>query len=336
MPIAILISIVSREFESDTDTDSDSERKLSMQEEKQRLTGLRRTLVMRSKAHLGVRLFFQSRDFIEVETPVRLKTPALETHIDAEPSGDYFLRTSPELHMKRLLAAGYERIYQIGPCFRKGERGDRHHPEYTMLEWYRAKADYRDILKDTQSLVAELARRATGGTSRITINGNQVDLAREWKIITVADAFLQSAGWDPTVAFDAERFNSDLVEKVEPSLPAHQPVVLIDYPAEAGAFARRKPDAPNLAERWELYLGGLEMANAYTELTDPDEQLARFDDAANIRSTLNKPVYPLDQAFMDAMKQGLPPCAGIALGLDRLLMVFAQASTLDDVIAFRE
>jgi len=303
--------------------------------ERARLQSLKTALEIRSRIHLGIRAFFQSRGYLEIETPVRLAAPALETHIDAEPSGDHFLRTSPELHMKRLLVAGYERIYQIGPCFRKGERGDRHHPEYTMLEWYRADADYQNILEDTKGLVAELARCATG-SSLITINGKQIDLAQNWRLITVADAFQQFAGWDPTTAFDAERFNTDLVEKVEPALPIDQAVILIDYPVEAGAFARRKPGAPHLAERWELYLGRLEIANAYSELTDAAEQQARFDAAARERIAMNKPVYPADTAFMECMKLGLPPCAGIALGLDRLLMVFVQASSLDDVMAFRE
>lgn len=277
---------------------------------------------------LGIRQFFSDRNFIEVETPVRLKAPALETHIDAEPSGDYFLRTSPELHMKRLLAAGYERIFQIGPCFRKGERGDRHHPEYTMLEWYRTSADYSDILNETKNLVIELA-------GRVNYSGN-INLAEEWEIIPVADAFTKWAGWNPVRDYNAERFDLDLVEKVEPALPRHKPVILIDYPVQAGAFARRKPGSPELAERWELYLGGLEIANAYSELIDAEEQVARFNISAADRAAMNKPVYPMDEAFIHAMKAGLPPCSGIALGVDRLLMVFTGASSLDDVIAFRE
>jgi elongation factor P--(R)-beta-lysine ligase len=263
-----------------------------------------------------------------VETPVRLPAPALETHIDAEPSGDFFLRTSPELHMKRLLAAGYERIFQLGPCFRKGERGDRHHPEYTMLEWYRTGADYLDILSDTKALLQKL--------STDTGYCGNIDFQADWTIIPVAEAFLKWAGWDPTRRFDAERFDFDLVEKVEPALPRNQPVILIDYPVEAGAFARRKAGFAHLAERWELYLGGLEIANTYSELIDSDEQLSRFAASADDRIKRGKPVYPMDEAFVSAIKNGLPPCAGIALGLDRLLMVFTGASSLDNVIAFRE
>jgi len=277
---------------------------------------------------LGIREFFQSREFMEVETPVRLVTPALETHIDAEPSGDHFLRTSPEFHMKRLLAAGYENIYQIGPCFRRGERGDRHHPEYSMLEWYRTNADYNDILNDTKRLVTHLAE--------CTSYLGDITLADEWLIIPVAEAFTKWAGWNPVSDYNAARFDLDLVEKVEPALPRDRAVVLIDYPIEAGAFARRKPGSPQLAERWELYLNGLEIANAYSELIDADEQLARFEASAAERRAMNKPVYPLDDEFISAIKSGLPPCSGIALGVDRLLMVLVGAASLDEVIAFRE
>lgn len=267
---------------------------------------------------LGIRHFFAQRDFMEVETPVRLPCPALETHIDAEPSGDWFLRTSPELHMKRLLAAGYERIYQIGPCFRKGERGDRHHPEYTMLEWYRTGTDYLGILDDTKALLAAAGLPA-----------------RPWEVIPVSEAFRRWAGWDPGLAYDPVRFDLDLVEKVEPALPRDRAVVLMDYPAAAAALSRRKVDAPHLAERWELYLSGVEIANAYSELTDAAEQRARFEQAARDRRALGKPVYPLDEAFMAALEAGLPPCGGIALGVDRLAMVLAGADSLDAVIAFR-
>ena len=293
-----------------------------------RLAAMKPALELRSRMLSGIRRFFSSLDFIEVETPVRLPHPALETHIDAEPSGDYFLRTSPELHMKRLLAAGYERIYQMGPCFRKGERGERHHPEYTMLEWYRTGADYRDILGDTQNLIPALARDV-GDRSGIRFDG-------PWRIITVAEAFTTWAGWDPTLDYDAERFDMDLVEKVEPSLPRDQPVVLIDYPAEAGALSRCKPGYPHLAERWELYLNGVEIANAYSELTDAREQAARFTQAGADRAAMGKPVYAVDPKFMAALEAGIPPSGGIALGVDRLAMILAGGTSLDDVMAFRE
>lgn len=277
-----------------------------------------RALKIRSEVLFALRRFFHERGYLEVETPVRIPAPALETHIDAEPSGEFFLRTSPEFHMKRLLADGHDKIFQIGPCFRRGERGDRHHPEYTMLEWYRTGADYRDILDETKALLA-------------TIGVN----ADNWLIIPVSEAFKKFAGWDPSDTFNHDRFDLDLVDQVEPALPRDRPVVLIDYPIEAGAFARPKPGAPHLAERWELYLNGIEIANAYSELIDYDEQVKRLEHIAAERTRLGKPVYPVDQPFLDAVKKGIPPCGGIALGIDRLVMVLAGGTSLDDVMPFR-
>jgi lysyl-tRNA synthetase class 2 len=283
---------------------------------------------------------------MEVETPVRLRAPALEAHVDAEPSGDYWLRTSPELHMKRLLAQGHERIFQLGPCFRRGERGDRHHPEYTMLEWYRANADSADILSDAQALMVHLAHSASvwadcgyrvnrAHRARLQYQGRTIDLVPPWQRITVREAFARWAGWDPVEKWDEERFSFDLVEKVEPALPSNVPVVLTDYPAPAAALARRKPDDPRVAERWELYIGGLELANAYSELTDPVEQRARFEDTARARQMRGKEVYPIDEDFLAALPH-MPPSGGIALGFDRLVMLFADAATIDAVVAFRE
>lgn len=295
---------------------------------------MQEALLIRSRLLHALRSFFHERGFAEVETPVRLAAPALELHIDAEPAGDHWLRTSPELHMKRLLAGGLENIFQLGPCFRRGERGDRHHPEYTMLEWYRARADYTDILADTKALIASCAQAVLGRTD-LMYRGRPIALLPRWERFTVADAFQRWAGWNPVERWDAERFDLDLVEKVEPSLPRDVPVVLTDYPAAAAALARRKPSDPRVAERWELYIGGLELANAYSELTDPAEQRARFEACARDRRALGKEVYPLDEAFLGALAT-MPPAGGIALGVDRLAMLFADAATLDEVMAFRE
>lgn len=291
-------------------------------------------LLLRSRVLHAVRGFFHERGFVEVETPVRLRAPALELHLDAEPSGEYWLRTSPELHMKRLLARGFDKLFQLGPCFRRGERGDRHHPEYTMLEWYRAHADYTNILADTKALIAHVARAATGGTS-LRYLGRPIELLPRWERRTVSEAFLEFAGWDPVAQYDEERFHLDLVDKVEPRLPRDVPCVLTDYPAAAAALARRKPEQPSVAERWELYIGGLELANAYSELTDPVEQRARFEACAAARRSAGKDVYPLDEEFLAALAD-MPPSGGIALGVDRLVMLLADAASLDDVIAFRE
>ncbi len=298
------------------------------------LESLRRkrpALAARAAVRSAIRAFFDARGFLEVETPVRLRAPALETHIDAEPSGESFLRTSPELHLKRLLAAGYERIYQIGPCFRRGERGPRHRPEYTMLEWYRAHSDYDEILRDARALVeaadAALARPPPAREFRADA---------PWLELTVSEAFRRHAGWDPVAAWDADRFDLDLVERVEPALPRDRGVVLRDYPAAAAALARLKPDDPRVAERWELYLGGVEIANAYSELADAAEQRARFEQSARDRAARGKPVYSLDEAFLAALAAGLPPSGGAALGVDRLVMVLIGAERVDEVIAFSE
>jgi len=279
----------------------------------------------------ATRSFFHERGFTEVDTPVRIQAPAQETHINAEPSGDRWLRASPELQMKRLLAAGHEKIFQLGPCFRRGERGDRHNPEYTMLEWYRARADYEDILEDTRELLAHVA----GEQTSIVYRHQRIDLTGRWERISVRDAFLRWAGWDPVAMWDEDRFNVDLVEKVDPAMTRAVPVVLADYPAPAASLARRKPEDPLVAERWELYIGGLEIANAYSELTDPVEQRRRFEIAADERRAMGKEVYPFDEAFF-AELSAMPPSGGIALGVDRLVMLFADASDIGEVLAFRD
>jgi len=264
-----------------------------------------------------IRAFFHSEGFIEVETPIRMKTPCMELHIDAEPSGDRWLRTSPELYHKKLLSQGAQKIFEIGKCFRPGERGDRHHPEYTMLEWYRAGGDYNTMLNDTARLL------------------QAVGIPGEFKIFTIAEVYEKFAGWNPVEHFDADHFDFDMVEKIEPNLPKEVPVILMDYPAECCALARLKPDNPKVAERWELYLGGIEIANAYGELTDPVEQHARFETWGEQRRALGKTVYPIDEEFIQCLEK-MPPSGGCALGIDRLLMALTGAETLGDILPFRD
>jgi lysyl-tRNA synthetase class 2 len=291
-----------------------------------RLDRLRPALETRARILHYLRRFFLDRDFLEIDTPVRVAVPAMEQHIDAIPADGAHLRTSPELHMKRLLAAGYEKIFQMGPCFRRGEFGHRHHPEYCMLEWYRAHGDYRDVLHDTTALLAGLCHE---------LEISRPALAAPPEIIEVSDAFLRHAGWNPCEAYDEARFELDLVDRVEPNLPRDRPVILIHYPRECGALARCKPAPPHLAERWELYLDGVEIANAYSELTDAGEQRRRFAEWGRWRGDHGKAVYPLDEDFLRALAR-MPPSGGIALGVDRLVMVCLDAESLDDVIAFRE
>ncbi len=290
-------------------------------------------LDMRSRALMSIRRFFTERDYVEVETPVRIETPALELHIDAEPSGDRYLRTSPELHMKRLVCEGMERVFQMGPCFRRGERGRRHSPEYTMLEWYRRDADYLDILDETRALLSRVCFDCLGATEFV-YGGQAVTMSGSWSVLNVADAFVRWAGWNPVETYDADRFDLDLVEKIEPALPTGVPVALKDYPAEAAALARCRPDDPPVAERWELYVAGMELANAFGELTDPVEQRRRFEACAAARAKLGKAAYGLDEAFLKALEQGMPDCAGVALGVDRLVMLMTDSATIDEVRAF--
>ncbi|MDD4872783.1 MAG: EF-P lysine aminoacylase EpmA [Kiritimatiellae bacterium] len=294
---------------------------------------MKSALVMRSKLIHAVRSFFIDRGFVEVETPVRIPVPALELHIDAEPSGNCYLRTSPELHMKRLLSAGYERIFQIGSCFRRGERGRLHNPEFTMLEWYRLNADYDDILLDTKALVSFLAEKILNGTS-LVYNGNKIELMPIWDCISVEEAFLLYAGWNPVMHFDTDRFNIDLIEKVEPKLSHDHPVVLKDYPAEVAALARRKTVRPEVAERWELYIGGMELVNAFSELTDPIEQRKRFEECSEERRKAGRETYQLDEEFLRSLEHGIPAAGGAALGIDRLVMLMAGAEEIDKVRLF--
>ena len=301
-----------------------------------RLRAMRPALERRARVLRALREVFQEKGFWEVETPVRLAAPAQELHVDAEPAGGMYLRASPELHMKRLLAAGYSRIYQIGPCFRRGERGALHHPEYTMLEWYRTGADYRDALQDTKQLIRAADRAVREVPSRSDTESCPVDVSLPWIEFTVREVFERWAGWNPVDDWDPDRFDIDLVQCVEPHLPRDRAVVLRDYPAPAAALARLSPDQPDVAERWELYMNGVEIANAYSELTDPAEQRHRFEACAAERAAADRPAYPLDEAFLAALESGMPPSAGVALGLDRLVLVLSGAHSLDEVIAFRD
>ena len=292
------------------------------------LSQRRRALVERGAIFDRVRRFFQEKGYLEVETPFRIPAPAPEAQIDAVPSGGWFLQTSPELCMKRMLAAGYDRIFQICRCWREGERGVRHLSEFTMLEWYRAGGDYLTLMDETEALVA-----AAAAASSIRYRGLTIELALPWERITVADAFRRYAGSSVTEALDAGSFDEIMVERIEPRLGLTRPTFIYDYPACCGALARLKKDDPSVAERFELYIGGLEIANAFSELTDPVEQRKRFEAEAAERASLGKAVYPVAEKFLAALA-GMPDSAGIALGLDRLVMVLLDAEKIDDVVAF--
>ena len=277
-----------------------------------------RNLEIRAKVLREIRAFFDARGFIEVETPVRIPAPAPEPHIDCPASGDWFLRASPELQMKKLLAVGMEKIYQIGPCFREGEKGSRHNPEFTMLEWYRAHAYYLDIAADMEALVS-------GVLFSFDVRCAEIPFHR----LSVRDAYRTLAGWDPLEGWDQDRFDFDMATKIEPNLPK-EPTFLMDYPAQAASLSKLKADDPRVAERWELYVNGMELANAFTELTDAAEQRRRFEAARAERRAIGEADYPLDEAFLSALGD-MPPTGGVALGVDRLVMLACGASRIDEV-----
>jgi len=297
-----------------------------------RLAGKADALKVRAAVIQAVRRFFLNRDFLEIETPLRIPAPAPESHIDAVASGDWFLHTSPELCMKRLLAAGYRKIFQICKCFRAGERGERHLPEFTLLEWYRAGADYRALMEDCEGLIAHVARELGLG-SCISWNGMSIELAAPWERLTVREAFRRYAPIPLEEALRRDRFDEIMVCAIEPHLGSPRPLFLTEYPAALGALARVKADDPTLAERFELYIAGLELANAFSELTDVREQRRRFDQAAGERRLRRQIAYPMPEPFLAALPS-MPPSAGIALGLDRLVMILAGRTRIDEVVAF--
>lgn len=290
-------------------------------------------LAHRSAVTTAIRTHFLRRGFVDVETPVRVATPALEDYIDAVPSGEAFLRTSPELHMKRLLAAGAERIFQLGPCFRAGEQGRRHLPEFTMLEWYRAHATYRDILEDTVALIRVVVAEVVGN-GLIPCRGQDLDVFVDWETRTVDEAFRTFAGRAVDDCLADGTFEETLVEQVEPHLGRRTPTVLTHYPTAMSPLSRPLPENPARAERWELYMAGMELVNACSEQTDPIEQRRRFAETAALRRAEGRPAYDVDQAFLQCLETGLSLCAGAALGVDRLIMILLDAEHIDHVIPF--
>jgi elongation factor P--(R)-beta-lysine ligase len=305
-------------------------------------------LEARARSLATVRAWFAARGFLEVETPLLVPTPGLEIHLDAVPAGDGYLITSPEYQMKRLLAAGLERIVSIGKCFRANEHGAHHATEFTMIEWYRAFATLDDIIADTEQLVAAVCCPVAH------VGGRAIDFAPPWQRITVRDAMrdfadvalpsdpvalvaeLRRAGIDVAdgTAWD-DAFFAAWLARVDPALAALDRAVIVhDWPAPLAALARRKPGEPDTALRFEAYVGGIELANAFDELTDPVEQRARFVDEQRVRAERGRAVYPLDVKLLAALDEGLPPCAGIALGFDRLVMLATGAATIGDVLTF--
>lgn len=234
--------------------------------------------------------------------------------------------------MKRLLSAGYPRIFQICKCFRARERGNRHLSEFTLLEWYCAEMDYGALMNQCEALIRAVAS-GLGLKNRLVYQGREIDLTSPWHRISVTDAFYRWAAISPEEALMQDRFEEIMVDAIEPNLGFETPAFLYDYPVECGALARRDPNDGKIAQRFELYVCGLELCNAFIELTDPVEQRDRFEREQSDMRRLGKPVYPLPEKFLTAMED-MPESAGNALGIDRLIMLFADTGVIDDVVAF--
>jgi len=295
-----------------------------------RFSAIRPRIEQRAEIVFAVRDFFRRSGFTEVTTPVRISAPAPELHINAIQSGDAFLRTSPELEMKCMLAAGYEKIFQIGPCFRKNEIGRLHSEEFTMLEWYEAGADCHRLIPFTSEMLGFVSREVFG-KSECIFNGITIDFGR-YEMLPLASAFAKFAKKDLLEIVDDGKFEEILVDMVEPALPKDTPVFLKGYPARFAALSKLSKDNPGFAERWELYLGGVEIANAYSELVDKNEQMRRFEEALLRKKDAGETVYPENRLFMEALEHGIPECAGCALGLDRLVMVLTGSESIGQIM----
>jgi lysyl-tRNA synthetase class 2 len=300
--------------------------------EGRRLARKKDFLLQRAAIMAAIRRFFISRDYMEVETPHRIPAPAPESHIDAIPSDDWFLHTSPELCMKRLLAAGYPRLFQICRCFRGRENGSRHLPEFTLLEWYRAGIDYLELMSECEDLVIGIARDMGKGME-IACGGKTIRLEKPWERCSVQEAFETYAPLSLEEALKNGSFDEIMAFEIEPQLGKERPTFLYDYPVSLGALARRKPGDPAFAERFELYIGSMELVNAFSELTDAGEQRSRFQKEEEARRSAGRRPYPMPERFLRALPE-MPESAGAALGVDRLVMLFTGAADIRDVVAF--
>jgi lysyl-tRNA synthetase class 2 len=325
-------------------------------------------LMARARIAVAARNYFMEREFVEVETPALQVSPGMEPHLRAieadlhDPFGGaqtLYLHTSPEYAMKKLLAAGMPRIFQLAHAFRDGERSELHHPEFTMLEWYRVSGGLEDLIADCTAL-ARAAAEAAGG--RELRRGKEAcDPFAEWERLSVAEAFARDAGIDllatitdpqardpdpapiksearriGVAAQEGDRFEDVffriLLAKIEPKLGRGRPTVLHGYPLCVSALAKPNPRDPRLAERFEVYASGVELANGCVELTDAAEHHRRFAHDAAVKQQLYGRRYPVDADFMAALKAGLPDCAGVALGFDRLVMLATGADKIEDVL----
>ncbi len=332
-----------------------------------RLASRRVALTVRAAIQRGLRQWFDDLDFLEVETPALQVSPGLEPHLMAfrtqyrgvwpQDRHTVYLHTSPEFAMKKLLAGGLTRIFQFARVYRNGEATALHHPEFTLLEWYRRDADYTALIEDCIGLL-RLACSAAG-RDRLTWRDTACDPFGPCQRLTVAEAFARHTGIDllatapdprrpdPVRLAGAARaagiqphdedswedlFFRIMLERIEPALGHGVPTVLMEYPVSLACLARAKADDPRVAERFELYVCGVELANAFSELTDAVAQEARFIADMDLKHALYGERYPIDQDFLAALRFGLPESAGIALGFDRLVMLCTGAEHIEEVL----
>ena len=321
-------------------------------------------LLARGRIMAALRAWFAGAGFLEVETAALQVSPGNETHLHAFSTGligpdtvnrPRYLRTSPEFACKKLLAAGETRIVDFARVFRNRERGALHHPEFTMIEWYRANEPYEALMADCAAILAEAARAA--GSRRFSFRGREIDPFAEPQRITVAEAFARYAGIDLPGTIDkgegdrdrlareaaqagiaygtdddwGDIFSRIIVEKVEPHLGNGCATILYEYPLPQAALARAKPGSDKVAERFEIYACGVELGNAFAELTDAAEQRRRFNAAMDEKERIHGERYPIDEDFLAALAH-MPPASGIALGFERLAMLASGANHIEQVI----
>lgn len=318
----------------------------------------------RKKLTGKIREFFDETKFLEVETPIMTPMPGMEPHlnpfetkfIDLQGNSlPLYLNTSPELQMKKLLGAGFGNIYNITKVFRNGEiGGGRHNPEFTMLEWYRTNADYKNLMEDCENLIVKLAKTLGHATS-LTFGPNKVPLSKPWTRSSVKELFRKYCEIDLEKNKDYKTFTKTakkhghniaackdwdeifykiFLNGIEPKLGFNKPIFVYDYPSSQAALSKKKKNNPFWAERFELYIAGNEIANAYSELTDSREQRARLMEEQTLRRKLHKPAFHIDEEFLTGLESITTPCAGIALGVDRLFMVLLDKSAIEEVLLF--
>jgi lysyl-tRNA synthetase class 2 len=315
---------------------------------------------IREKVIKAVRAYFEREKFHEIETPLLIAHPPAESYLDVfettllnrqRKSTKAYLSTSPEIPLKKLMVAGLGNCYSLTHAFRNMEtQGNRHNPEFTILEWYRVNADYFDIMKDCEALLLALA-----GSDSIIYQGRKINLSPPWERLTVAEAFDKYADVNFDEFFDMENakkivtkkgykveahssweqlYNQIFLNEVEPNFGKIKPTIVYEFPGELAALAKKKDSDPRVAERFEFYIAGLELGDAYSELTDPVEQEERFKKEIVELKRLGKTTYDYDHDFIEALIVGLPKCSGIAVGVDRLVMLLSDTTDIADTLFF--